>query len=235
MLSKILFLAFVTVAFSQALAPCPSSGSTPHCQTSTGLSGQVAATTCTSGVTSCARDDSSNYISRAFTYGATTGVFTGTMTLINMCSNNPWGLNKATDAAFTMGGHQASCVKQTGPIAAPLRGTIGISHDGVNQACTKGKGTCAAGLDLQMREKKLESDGGAANVNAGMLMDSCGGHAQAYHFHMACNVSKSDNRHSPLVGIALDGKGMYGMYESTNVMPEVNACWGYTMVWCHRS
>ena len=107
----------------------------------------------------------------------------------------------------------------------------------LGQACDNGKGTCPAGLDVPMCEKALEVMCGKSNVKVGMLMDSCGGHAMPYHFHMdmACErrrnevtISKSAD-HDALVGIALDGRGIYGMNERTHsVRPtDLDACGGH--------
>ena len=69
--------------------------------------------------------------------------------------------------------------------------------------------------------------------------DTCGcraGHANPYHFHVdaACEYSPSAlasastvTAHSPLVGLALDGRGIYGAWESAGTAPTLDACGGH--------
>lgn len=50
-------------------------------------------------------------------------------------------------------------------------------------------------------------------------MDTCGGRAKPYHFHTDLNA---------LVAVALDGRGIYGRYESTGALPSgLDACNGH--------
>ncbi len=70
----------------------------------------------------------------------------------------------------------------------PLRGTIGYSLFGVNIygamengfalgfACSNGKGSCPAGLDVDTCYYKLVKECGFANVKRTLLPDVCGGH-----------------------------------------------------------
>ena len=87
-----------------------------------------------------------------------------------------------------------------------------------------------------------------------LMLDSCGGHAfpcecaraivapplkplpaDHYHNDNACDYDHSLKQHSVLIGIALDGHGIYGLYESYNetseeqVTPDdLDACNGHT-------
>jgi hypothetical protein len=140
----------------------------------------------------------------------------------------------------------------TGGKAAPTRSPVGFSLYGVNmygpfeagfsagQACDNNVGTCDAGLDLGACEAKLTYECGSSHVIKGMLMDSCGGHASPYHYHTRMNCDESNNNgkstwsskvnagHSPLVGIALDGRGIYGQLEATGTAPsDLDACGGH--------
>ena len=78
-----------------------------------------------------------------------------------------------------------------------------------------------------------------ATSQAGSVFgDGCGGHASPYHFHvdLRCEYSPSSSSaaaavsaHSPLVGIALDGRGVYGVWEgpsSVTSLPSLDACGG---------
>jgi len=48
------------------------------------------------------------------------------------------------------------------------------------------------------------------------MLDTCGGHALPYHYHndLACDYDHTLPKHSPIIGFALDGYGIYGLYES---------------------
>lgn len=74
------------------------------------------------------------------------------------------------------------------------------------------------------------------------LLDECGGHTNAYHFHekMEClydadasTLCVNNPGHSPRIGTAEDGKPIYGKWEncSTGELPVLDACggqWGVT-------
>ena len=65
-----------------------------------------------------------------------------------------------------------------------------------------------------------------------MFLSDCGGHA-GYHDHvtLACEytTTSGSTAHSALVGIMLDGRGLYGMYESGTTKPtNLDACNGHT-------
>ena len=96
------------------------------------------------------------------------------------------------------------------------------------------EGSCAAGLDVPSCEKQLEYQCPAAStsgVKYEMMMDTCGGHAMPYHYHLDpdCDYSASASGHSPLIGVALDGYGIYGVNEDTNTPPtDLDACGGHT-------
>ena len=55
------------------------------------------------------------------------------------------------------------------------------------------------------------------------LIDECGGHTQAYHFHerLKCLYDGEAAGHSTKIGEAVDGAKtpIYGKYEATNVLP----------------
>ena len=69
--------------------------------------------------------------------------------------------------------------------------------------------------------------------------DACSGHASPYHFHYdpKCEYSPSSSAaagaataHSPLIGIALDGRGIYGVWEAAGSKPTLDACGGHVGV-----
>ena len=122
--------------------------------------------------------------------------------------------------------------------------------------CTDGTGYCYAGVDVPTCESALDimcSATGSKVVHE-LMLDSCGGHAfpcecaraivapppkpppaDHYHNDNACDYDHSLKQHSVLIGIALDGHGIYGLYESYNetseeqVTPDdLDACNGHT-------
>jgi len=65
-----------------------------------------------------------------------------------------------------------------------------------------------------------------------MNSDGCGGHTSPYHIHedLACDYNASDSSgHSALVGVMLDGRGLYGLWESSGVYAykTLDACNGH--------
>lgn len=203
----------------------------------------------------CQLNGSSNYHVTQLSYDRSKGLFSGSITS-NQCPEHPYG----TTLGSMSGAHgsSASCITQqfpdsrfasaalqNQPVAAPLRGRVGLSlSGGVNiynaleagfsagQACIRGYGSCPAGVDLATCESELEQECGTRNVNYGMLLDTCSGHAIPYHYHMdlACNYAKDQvgGGHAPLVGIALDGRGIYGLWEKDGKAPtDLDACNGH--------
>lgn len=186
-------------------------------------------------------DGSSNYHLWNGTYDSATGKFTGTMTT-NLCSNDHWGYCALCDPPgyLPYANHTATCVDQvfpapayeTAPSAAALRGRVGLSTNGVNiygpeeagfgfgmnpSPCTDGSGTCYAGVDVPTCEASLDiTCGNSSKVVHSLMLDTCGGHAIPYHYHndLACDYDHTFQGHSPLIGFALDGYGIYGLYES---------------------
>ena len=101
------------------------------------------------------------------------------------------------------------------------------------QACLNGEGECSEGLDVITCGKVLEKLCGTNYVNYGALLDDNGGHANVYHFHtsMAGEISMGGSTptgHSPLIGIAGDGRGVFGPLESSGTYPtDLDACGGH--------
>lgn len=60
-------------------------------------------------------------------------------------------------------------------------------------------------------------------------LDDCNAHANPYHLHgdMVCEYSAAAAGHSALIGWGLDGRGIYGRYETTGVTAQVDACGGH--------
>eukprot|EP01134_Creolimax_fragrantissima_P002583 CFRG2583T1 len=87
-------------------------------------------------------------------------------------------------------------------------------------------GSCDAGVDVPMCVNSLQAQCGEVEE----LLDPCGGHANPYHYHenLACDYDQDAAGHSPLIGIALDGVGIYGLQENTDVQPtDLDACGGH--------
>ena len=99
----------------------------------------------------------------------------------------------------------------------------------LGQACNNNKGQCDAGSDVASCEAQLAYQCGA-DFRQSMMPDACGGHATPYHFHtrLACEYRPADGAaHSPLVGVMLDGVGLYGAWEGAGQAPVLDACNGH--------
>jgi len=135
----------------------------------------------------------------------------------------------------------------------PLLGRVGLSLKGVNiyspyeagfgtsesapppfpcQDLDQDKdqdGYCEGGLDVRTCEDGLHHACGAEATITSFFLDACGGHATPYHLHHhpVCDYDLSAPGHSPMIGLALDGHGMYGYYEDTDKKPVLDACNGH--------
>jgi hypothetical protein len=78
----------------------------------------------------------------------------------------------------------------------------------------------------------------ATALASNIMGDSCNGHATPYHLHVDPKCEYAPNAdaqaasvtaHSPLVGVALDGRGLYGAWEAAGAAPsDLDACNGHT-------
>lgn len=132
------------------------------------------------------------------------------------------------------------------PMTSP-RSRIGLSLTGVNiygaieegfalgQGCSNAYGTCVDGMNVQECQFTLEKACGSANVKAWNVTDTCGGrHTSPYRYvrDLSCEYASTVfSTHSPLIGVALDGRGIYGKYEggagSNTSLPVLDACNGH--------
>ena len=90
-------------------------------------------------------------------------------------------------------------------------------------------GYCAPGVDVYTCEESLKLQCAPEDIG-NWFLDGCGGHARPYHHHneLSCYYDHSTNTHSPLVGIAKDGYGIYGIYEKDKQAPtDLDACNGH--------
>merc|ERR1712054_730919 len=97
-------------------------------------------------------------------------------------------------------------------------------------------GYCSAGMDVRtcddsMRELCIAA-GGTMEVSD--ILDSCGGHTSSYHIHEIMDNSNKcrggqiyESGHSGLLGVGLDGYGIFGLYEDTGVEAVIDACGGH--------
>lgn len=101
----------------------------------------------------------------------------------------------------------------------------------LGQACDNGVGSCSAGTDVNMCEMYQEKTCGTSHVIEAMFMSDCGGHAIPYHLHtlMSCEYNQTQaSTHSPLVGVIIDGYGLYGKWEGSGLLPtDLDACGGH--------
>jgi len=191
-------------------------------------------------------------MNRTLSYDTGTGKFSGTF-VSNSCPEFTTqvfnGVQDPQAPSYT-----ATCYSQpipqytTFPHLLPTRGVAGFTISGGSDiygpmeagfalgfACTNGKGTCDAGMDVVTCAAKLQQDCGVANFEYQKFGDDCGGHAMPYHFHTDIKCTKSGytgsaitGKHSPLIGVMLDGRGLYGLYESGSTKPtDLDACGGH--------
>lgn len=108
--------------------------------------------------------------------------------------------------------------------------------EGTNNIMGGSYGYCAGGIDVKTCEDGLLAACGAQNTITELFMDSCGGHANPYHYHsdLSCSYgdwmeSDNDDGHAPLLGFANDGFGLYGLYETNQTIPpsDLDACNGH--------
>jgi len=98
--------------------------------------------------------------------------------------------------------------------------------------CATGKGYVQGGIDTATASSVVARDciGTTGSLKSG-LIDSCGGHTSDYHFHESlscCTSTSGTDGHSGQVGRAATGDGLiYGQWEKTNVLPNLDACGGH--------
>ncbi|KAI9022120.1 hypothetical protein DFJ74DRAFT_111807 [Hyaloraphidium curvatum] len=240
LLARVALVAHVALLAGSAAAQ-PGGGGPPGGGALGGLvatTGQTSSTECATHAT-CAQDGSANYVSRNLTFDASTGLFSGSLTT-NKC--NRWPSDNAMVASNT-----PTCVRQALPAysatsAAPLRGAVGYTLYGVSiygpfeagfqAGFVCDKGTCEGGVDVPACRSKMARDcGGTSALKDYLLADGCGFHATPYHAHadLPCDYDISAaGSHSPLVGYSLDGRGIYGRWESSGKLPtDLDACGGH--------
>ena len=89
-------------------------------------------------------------------------------------------------------------------------------------------GYCPIGTDVAMCYYLQERQCGTSSFSTSKFMSILGGHASPWHYHTLIAGELTTNlTHSPLVGVILDGRGIYGMYESVGVTPILDACGGH--------
>jgi hypothetical protein len=148
----------------------------------------------------------------------------------------------------------------TSPSPLPSVGPIGYTLGGVNiygpmdidmpalgQGCTNQAGACDVGMDWRVCRGLLENTCGTTFLRPQSGIDDCGGRAgpnSTYHYNsdLACeyNVAGAPptggrSGHAPLIGFALDGRGIYGQHETVSsvfmgpvTFPVLDACGGHT-------
>ena len=213
----------------------------------------------------CAPDGSSNYHLWDGRYDNEAGVFHGVFQTNQCSNDKWGYCPLCDPPQYLVyANHTANCVNQSipapeylpsrAPRGAQLRGRVGLSFAGVNiygpeeagfgfgpnpMPCSDGTGSCYAGVDVPACESSLDitcAKTGSKVVHQ-LMLDSCGGHAFPYHYHNdnACDYDHTLKRHSVAIGVALDGRGIYGLYEGydeatdTQLKPtDLDACNGHT-------
>jgi hypothetical protein len=94
-------------------------------------------------------------------------------------------------------------------------------------------GICAAGIDPGSCRDELAFMCPKSYTDVSEMHDSCGFSSVPYHTHIApaekCFYDNKTEGHSPIVGIADDGYGIYGMYEKAGkeLPSDLDACNGH--------
>ena len=88
-------------------------------------------------------------------------------------------------------------------------------------------------------ENFAEATCGTSSTSTSYFLSDCGGHASPWHYHTSLNCAINSSYtwlslaavsgHSPIAGVMLDGRGLYGPYESAATLPSnLDACGGHT-------
>ena len=104
--------------------------------------------------------------------------------------------------------------------------------------CSTGSGGCPKLSDVGNCEAFAEATCGTSNTVVSWFMSDCGGHASPWHYHTSMNCAltapatfaslAATDGHSPLTGVMLDGRGLYGPFETTTAAPSnLDACNGH--------
>jgi hypothetical protein len=166
------------------------------------------------------------------------------------CTEPPCAASLLGDVAFTtVAGTDERTGKQFpvgenifGPFEAGFTEQQNFILEGLG--CANGNdGHVAGGIDTAMAEQMVAwqcsitlprcSSGVELPCPAGddyiSLLDECGGHTNEYHFHerLTCLYDDDSEGHSPQIGIAEDGNPVYGQWEATGMLPELDACGGH--------
>ncbi|KAI9335507.1 YHYH protein-domain-containing protein [Obelidium mucronatum] len=207
------------------------------------------AASCTA-IGDCLNDGTSAYFDTSgITYNSATGKFSGNL-VSNLCPNYVHSNYSYSGTTWTSYGKaKPTCVTKNvaqyasaAPTAAPLREAIGYTVAGVlifgpmdngflvGQACTSTTtGTCDSGTDVDACFIQMAQQCGSTFLPY-MGTDLCGGHASPYHNHkdFVCLYDRNSTGHSPLIGFALDGRGIYGFKESSYSYPtDLDWCGGH--------
>jgi len=119
--------------------------------------------------------------------------------------------------AYPINPHPPACAAAT--IGAVASGAVCAS------------GSCPAGLDWYTCQTKLERECGTAALAP--LVSDCGFRVvdsteAAGVGTFECDYPSQDSTaHSPLIGVAIDGVGIYGKWESQDNLPTLDACGGH--------
>jgi hypothetical protein len=83
----------------------------------------------------------------------------------------------------------------------------------VAHQCSISLPRCSSGAALDLSNLQLNACPAADSYIS--LLDECGGHTNEYHFHerLDCLYDATAAGHSPKIGTAMDGKGIYGKWE----------------------
>lgn len=150
----------------------------------------------------------------------------GTVTLnASQCLNPPCNISLLTPVGYSRYGGMILSADDQGILATQTPSVCTTYSSNYTDYL------CPPGTDINMCTLLIQQLC-TSPVDYTTLMDTCGAHASPYHIHLdpACWYNTTAGSHSPLVGIMLDGYGLYGLYESgpSTKPTTLDACNGHT-------
>ena len=131
------------------------------------------------------------------------------------------------DNTFNVQSRQGTVIAKN--VYGPLEAGFTTSQMSTLFNCNSATQDIPGGLDTKLAEEIAEFQ---CNKPIEVLSD-CGGHSNPYHFHerFTCMYSSGANGHSTRFATGLDGRGLYGVYESNGTSPSnLDACNGHKAV-----
>jgi len=165
----------------------------------------------------------------------------GTSGSSGSCSSPPCACSLLGDVGLTTVAGTDANTGATYPVGeniyGPFEAGFSSAQDFVLEALgcsTPSNGYLAGGIDTYTAEQMVASACGITLPRTEgneyiSLIDQCGGHTKEYHFHerMTCLYDAMASGHSTKIGQGMDGRYLYGKWESDGTLPKLDACGGH--------